>query len=71
MKNEPRAPEGTVIARNLSWRGRWDGIRQEARPYVKVENNLVDVDPRFVDAARNFQLRDDSPAWTLGFQRIL
>ena len=31
----------------------------------------MDIDPRFVDAtAQNFQLRHDSPAWKIGFQRI-
>jgi len=29
------------------------------------------VDPRFIDPqAGNYQLRADSPAWPLGFQRI-
>ena len=32
---------------------------------------MLDADPHFVDAAKgNFQLRDDSPAYKLGFQRI-
>ncbi len=35
------------------------------------ELNLVDEDPHFVDADQhNFQLRPDSPAWQLGFQKI-
>jgi len=31
----------------------------------------VDVDPKFVDAARgDYRFRDDSPAWAIGFQPI-
>lgn len=49
----------------------WDGIAPKIRPLVKFENNLINEDPKFVDAAAgNFQLREDSPAWKLGFQRI-
>ena len=43
----------------------------KAKPGVALKDNLVGQDPRFVDAAHeNFQLRDDSPAWKLGFRRI-
>jgi hypothetical protein len=36
-----------------------------------MKDNMVDVDTRLVDAARlDFRLREDSPAWKLGFQRI-
>ena len=49
----------------------WEAIEGKIRPLVTMENNLVNEDPKFVDAdAGNFQLRDDSPAWKLGFQRI-
>lgn len=51
--------------------GWWDDIALKIRPLVKLEDNLVNVDPRFVDErAGNFQLRADSPAWKLGFERI-
>lgn len=71
LRREPRAPEGNVVARNISWGGAWDGMRQEARPYLRIDDNLVDEDPHFVDPDRcDFQLRDDSPAFKLGFERI-
>jgi hypothetical protein len=71
LDDEPAVPKGNVIARNISWGGRWDEIEKKALPHVKFEDNLLDADPRFVDAAAgNFQLRDDSPAWKLGFKRI-
>jgi hypothetical protein len=83
-EDEPAAPKGNVIRRNVSFGGNWDDIFKEARPYVAPEDNLVDVDPHFVAPPSSpvprlacpavpvtgFQLRDDSPAWKLGFQRI-
>lgn len=49
----------------------WDAIEVKIKPLVKIEDNLINENPKFVDEkAGNFQLRDDSPAWKLGFQRI-
>lgn len=72
LDDEPAAPKGNVIQRNVCWGGKWDGMQAKARPYVALRDNLVDEDPHFVDAAKlNFQLRDDSPAYRkIGFQRI-
>jgi hypothetical protein len=71
LDGDPRAPEGNVIARNICVGGRWDDIEGKARPLLKFEDNLVGADPLFVDAKNlNFQLREESPAWKLGFQRI-
>lgn len=64
-------PRGNLAARNICWGGQWDEIEDKARPGVALTGNLTDQDPHFLDAANlNFQLRDDSPAWKLGFQRI-
>jgi hypothetical protein len=71
LEDEPKAPEGTLVARNISFGGRWDGITADARPYVHLEDNLIDVDPHFIDMeSGNFQLRTDSPAFDRGFERI-
>ena len=71
LDGAPAAPEGNVVARNVFWGGTWDGIHKTARPLVTLQDNLLDKDPRFVNAAEhNFQLREDSPAFKLGFQRI-
>lgn len=49
----------------------WDRITPQIRSLVKLENNLINVDPKFVDEkACNFELRIDSPAWKIGFKRI-
>ena len=73
LDDEPAAPKGNLIARNVSFGGRWDGVQGAARPYVTFQDNLVDQDPGFVDTAgMNFQLRDDSPVYKLvpGFKKI-
>ncbi len=65
-------PEGNRIERNVFWGGTPMKIVDRARPFLKEErDNLIDTDPLFVDPANmNFQLRDDSPAYKLGFQKI-
>jgi len=71
LEGTPKAPEGNLVARNISWDGRWTLTYAGAAKYVRVEGNLVDVDPHFVDPDNlDFQLRDDSPAFRLGFKRF-
>jgi len=71
LDDEPAAPKGNVIARNISLGGHWDGIYPEARPYITVTDNLVDVDPGFVGTPpHDWRLKPDSPAWKLGFREI-
>jgi hypothetical protein len=65
------APKGNRIVRNISIDGPWSHIEELARPLVLFEDNLIDRDPHFVDAGHgNYALRDDSPAWGLGFKPI-
>jgi len=71
LDDEPFAPKGNVVARNLSVGGRWDDVEGKARPYVTFTDNLVDEDPHFVGKPpKSFALKKDSPAWKLGFQPI-
>ena len=71
LEDEPALPKGNIIRRNVCKGGRWDEIEDKARPHVVLEANLLDDDPGFVDPeAANFQLRDDSPAYQLGFEKI-
>ncbi len=71
LEHEPKAPVGNVIAKNIFQGGRWDGIHTGARPYVKLADNLIDIDPHFIAPENHdFRLRDDSPAWALGFKSI-
>ncbi len=47
LEDEPKAPKGNVIARNICLRGVWDkpagfwdmSIEEKARPYLKMEDN--------------------------------
>jgi len=49
----------------------WKYIEASVTNLVTTENNLINEDPKFVDEKKeDFRLRDDSPAWKLGFQRI-
>ena len=68
---DPLAPKGNVITRNIQWKCKGDGIEKKAQPYLVFEYNLLDLDPRFVDEkALDFRLKDDSPAFKVGFQKI-
>ncbi|MFH1918968.1 MAG: right-handed parallel beta-helix repeat-containing protein [Planctomycetota bacterium] len=71
LEDEPLAPKGNVMARNICWGGPWGSTQAAAQPYVKFEDNLVDVDPRFAgEPPADFRLAEDSPARNLGFQTI-
>jgi len=76
LDDEPAAPKGNLVVRNVSFGGKWDGVHGQARPYVAFQDNWIDqpVDKAgFVDAAKlNFQLRDDSPVYKQvpGFDKI-
>ncbi len=70
-KDDGIPPEGNVVARNIAV-GKWIQIGWHATPaMIEVRDNLTGEDPRFVDPERmDFRLRDDSPAWKLGFKKI-
>lgn len=71
LNDDPMAPKGNLIARNICVGGRWGDFEANAKPMVRFVDNLLDGDLRFVDRARgNFQLRPDSPALRLGFKQI-
>jgi hypothetical protein len=71
LENEPAAPRGNVVTRNVFRGGRWVDVEEAAKYEVRFEANLLDADPRFVNAAHlDFRLRRDSPALTLGFKPL-
>jgi len=71
LEDEPYVPKYTLVARNIVVGENWDSIHKAAEPYVTMKDNLIAQDPHFVDAAGgDFRLRDDSPAFALGFQPI-
>jgi len=71
LDHDPASPTGSLIAHNVCRGGKWDEIEKKAQPFVTLQDNLLDADPRFVNAAKlDFQLRSDSPAFKLGFKRF-
>lgn len=65
-------PEGNLVIRNICWGGEWLKIHWHADPkIIAVQHNLVGEDPGFADAAAlDFRLKEDSPAYELGFKSI-
>lgn len=71
LNEEPMAPKGNLIAKNVCVGGRWGDFYDNCKPMVAFQDNLLDQDPKFVDREHgNFQLKDDSPALKAGFQKI-
>jgi len=70
-EDEPAAPKGNIVRRNVCQGGTWDEVSDGARPYVILEDNLVAEDVGLVGAPpEDFGLKDGSPAFDLGFQAI-
>ena len=71
LANDPPVPKGNVVRRNVCKGGRWMDLQGVDKSLVTIEGNLTDEDPRFVDfEGKNLQLRDDSPAYRMGFSKI-
>ncbi len=73
LEEEPGAPRGNLIRRNVFFGRQWLSLDPKAKPYYQEEDNLLDVDPLFVDSAKmDFRLRDDSPVFQKlpSFERI-
>lgn len=71
LKGDPAVPKGNIVRRNICCGGRWLDLQGVDSKLVTMEDNLIDKNPGFVDSVRkNFQLKDNSPAYKLGFKRI-
>jgi hypothetical protein len=71
LEDEPLAPKGNVVARNICSGGKWGWVEPKAEPLVRFEDNLIDTDPGFAGKPpADFTLAEDSPALKLGFQQI-
>ena len=71
VQQDSRTDEAPIVARNICWGRKWDEVEAKAKPGVTFIDNLTDQVSHFADAEHlNFRLREESPAWKLGFQRI-
>lgn len=80
LDEQPKAPRGNVVERNIAVGGKWDEIYTVARPFVTVRHNLIDPDTPFAHPERigqgqhprpvDFELRHDSAAKTIKFQPL-
>jgi len=71
LEDEPAAPKGNIVRRNICSGGEWLELYSVNKKMVTWEDNLIDKEPGFVDKANmNFQLKDDSRAYKLGFKPI-
>jgi hypothetical protein len=71
-KDDGLPPGNILVVRNVCVGEKWLTIRWGAtKEMVTVQDNIIEADPHFVDAAcGDFRLKDDSPAFKLGFKRI-
>ncbi|MBN2309866.1 MAG: hypothetical protein JXR94_12905, partial [Candidatus Hydrogenedentes bacterium] len=71
LDDDPAVPKGNVIARNVFVGGKHFNLSKEGEEFAVIEDNFTEGDPGFIDAEHlNFQLKDDSPVYELGFKRI-
>jgi len=71
LKNNPWAPAGNLIARNICVGGRWEEIEKKTRPFLRMEKNLVSVEVGLVSPEKgDYRLRKDSPAFKIGFRPL-
>ncbi len=71
LQDDPAAPKGNVVARNISWGGQWDGVHKQARPYITFSDNYLSKKP-FLEGKtpKTFRLSDHSLAKKIGFEPI-
>jgi len=71
VEPETAEPKNNSIVHNISFRGKWLDLLDGTEKFVHIQDNFVDADPGFLDAARgDFRLREDSPVFKAGFKRI-
>jgi hypothetical protein len=65
-------PRGNILIHNVCVGGKWLSVGWHAtQEMLNQRDNYVGQDPGFVDLAKlNFQIKDESPVWALGFRRI-
>ena len=73
LSDEPMAPKGVVVARNVMVGTQWDDIEGKAKPYVTMQQNLLDAPDTVLrtKAGGMPQINASSPlVRAIGFQPI-
>lgn len=73
LEDEPAAPKGNIVRRNICVGGRWLNIEEKAKPYVQFEDNIfgADAESVFVNARKgDFRIRTNSIATKVNFKPI-
>ncbi len=72
LDDEPAVPKGNRILRNIRVGGTWlDLLNGLNDKIIEIRDNFTEGKPGFISPEKlNFQLKDDSPAYKLGFKRI-
>ena len=71
LADEPMAPKGTLIARNVCVGGQWSNIEAAATPFVTLQGNFIEEGRRLTEAALGGLARNPPrPALDLGFRPI-
>lgn len=71
LAENPKAPCGNLIARNICLGGTWDEVEDKARDLLRFEDNLLNDPSCFADAkAGDYSLPPDSPARAKGIREI-
>lgn len=71
MQEDPAAPRGNVISKNIQWGGTWADLGLKDPTVLKLEQNRLNEDPHF-DATQpaRFPMSEDSPVYQQGFEKI-
>lgn len=75
LDDEPAAPKGNVIEKNVFYGDNWNHVTGDAKPYVTLGVNLENVDPLLISTptpgrtpkATDFALKETSPAYAIGY----
>ncbi|GKT08608.1 peptidase [Desulforhabdus sp. TSK] len=80
LQDDPAAPKGNLIARNIFYGPDWKDYPKEIIKYITFKNNMDNQNPNLTtpDKARDnpspkatdFALKKDSPAFALGFKPL-
>ena len=71
LEDEPAAPKGNVVTRNVCSGGKWDEVYNDARSHITFSDNFTAELTLFEGTEpQTFELSDDSPAYKVGFEPI-